>query len=533
MTVGPKTNSEGRAPGQLHLPGSGSPGLLFRPRGSSPPRTPSTETFPGPEMPPTNTLNWLFVMLREFALILNADGAIQSCWTSNHDFFCRRADSFLLGRRLGDLIDPGFWGQLSKIFQRALETGQNQDIPYSIQVAGVPRCFLVRVAPLAEAAGGPPTLCLTARDCTERVRHLEQMKKTEVLLEHAEQIASLGSWEYDLPTKKLTLSPQLRLMYGLEPRASWGVQNYWERVHPEDRARARKITQRALAQCQPFEYTSRFLVSGLRVRTHFLRGLPLGVAGGKVLHVVGIVQDITGQAQSEEDLRRLSHQLLRARDEGHRRVARELHESAGQSLAALKMTLGRLRDSLPTEDPATGELLQSAAELADAAIREVRTVSYLMHPPLLDHAGLGPALRWYADGFSQRSGIAVVVEVADDFGRCSQETETTIFRIVQEALTNVHRHSGSHTATIRLFREERHIVTEVQDEGCGLQPSARGRTQNAPYGVGIAGMRERVKHLDGVFNVLSDSGHGTTVRAILPLSAPEAPASISRPDWSV
>src|SRR5487761_2484137 len=127
MTVGPKTNSEGLALGQPHLPGSGSPGLLFRPRGSSPPRTPSKEPFAGPEMTPTNTLDWLFLMLREFALILNANGTIQSCWTSN-DEFRRRAESFLLGRRIKDLIDPGFWGRLSKIFQRALETGQNQDI---------------------------------------------------------------------------------------------------------------------------------------------------------------------------------------------------------------------------------------------------------------------------------------------------------------------------------------------------------------------------------------------------------------------
>jgi len=471
-------------------------------------------------------------MLREFALILNANGAIQSCWTSNYGFR-RRAESFLLGRRLDDLIGPGPWGQLSKMFQRAIETGQNQDIPYSIQVAGALRCFLVRVAPLAEAAGGPPTLCLTARDRTERIRHLEQLKKTDVLLENAERIAGLGSWEYDPLTKKLTLSPQLRQMYRLGPEVAWGEQEYWQRMHPEDRARARKITQRALAQCQPFEYTSRYLASGPRVRTHFLRGLPLLVADGKVLRVVGIVQDITDQAQAEEELRRLSHQLLRARDEGHRRVARELHESAGQSLAALKMTLGRLRYSLPREDPDTSRLLRSAAALADEAIREVRTVSYLMHPPLLDQAGLGPALRWYADGFSQRSGIAVLVEVPDDFGRCSRETETTVFRIVQEALTNVHRHSGSHTATIRLFHEERHIVTEVQDEGCGLQPSARGRTQHAPYGVGIAGMRERVKHLDGVFEIHSAPGQGTTVRAILPLSAPVTQAVFGEPHRSV
>ena len=477
-------------------------------------------------------LDWLLLMLREFALILNADGAIQSCWSSNH-LFRHRAQSFLLGRRIEDLIDPGFGGRLSKMFQRALETGQNQDIPYAIQVAGALRRFVVRVAPLAQAAGGLPTLCLTARDRTERIRHLEQLKKTEVLLEHAEQIARLGTWEYDLRTKEVTPSAQLLQMYGIASEAEWSEDKYWERIHPDDHEQARAIVDRAFAECKPFEYVSRFFDSGFRVRVHFLRGVPIPGPDGKTARAIGIVQDITERAQAEEELRRLSHQLLRARDEGHRRVARELHESAGQSLAALKMTLGRLRDSLPREDPNTGHLLRSAAALADAAIREVRTVSYLMHPPLLDQAGLGPALRWYADGFSQRSGIAVLVEVPDDFGRCSQETETTVFRIVQEALTNVHRHSGSHTATIRLFHEERHIVTEVQDEGCGLQPSARGRTQHAPYGVGIAGMRERVKHLDGVFEIHSAPGQGTTVRVILPLSAPVTQAVFGEPHRSV
>ena len=133
-------------------------------------------------------------------------------------------------------------------------------------------------------------------------------------------------------------------------------------------------------------------------------------------------------------------------------MARELHESAGQSLAALKMSLSRLYESLPKNKRLAQTLLRSSVELADAAVREVRTVSYLMHPPLLDEAGLGPALRWYARGFAERSKIAVTVDIADDFGRASQDVEMTVFRVVQEALTNVHRYSGSSTACIRVTR---------------------------------------------------------------------------------
>jgi len=240
---------------------------------------------------------------------------------------------------------------------------------------------------------------------------------------------------------------------------------------------------------------------------------------------IGVIQDITDQARSEEDLRRLTQELMRARDDDRRHMARELHASAGQSLAALKMSLGRLRGELPEKEEWVHELLNSAIELADGAIREVRTVSYLMHPPMLDEAGLASALRWYADGFAKRSGIQVCVEVPQDFGRHSQEIETTVFRIVQEALTNVHRYSGSRTATIRLEAAKGKIRAEVRDEGCGLPSVAQVAGSRTPLGVGIASMRERVKQLNGIFEIESAPGRGTTVRVMLPTTEDLRPAA--------
>jgi two-component system sensor histidine kinase UhpB len=140
-----------------------------------------------------------------------------------------------------------------------------------------------------------------------------------------------------------------------------------------------------------------------------------------------------------------------------------------------------------------------------------------MHPPLLDEAGLAPALRWYARGFADRSKLAVTVDIAENFGRLPQEIETTIFRVVQEALTNVHRYSGSATARIRIWRDDRLLHAEVQDEGCGLTIAGVGRGSHAPPGVGIAGMRERVQQLNGAFDIESVPGKGTTVRATLPV----------------
>ncbi|MFZ0981574.1 MAG: sensor histidine kinase [Candidatus Acidiferrales bacterium] len=223
--------------------------------------------------------------------------------------------------------------------------------------------------------------------------------------------------------------------------------------------------------------------------------------------------------------------MMRTRDQERREAARALHESAGQSLAALKMTLGRLRRAMTDDGDKAEQLWKSAVELTEAAVREVRTVSYLMHPPLLDEAGLAAALRWYVTGFTDRSGIDVNLEVDDHVGRQSEEIETTLFRIVQEALTNVHRYSGSRKAWIRIMRSGGRIRAEVRDEGRGLQVDSKALTKAAPLGVGISGMRERVQQLGGTFELESAPGRGTTLRATLPL-APRAKEAILDSDES-
>jgi len=362
-----------------------------------------------------------------------------------------------------------------------------------------------------------------AQDVTERREAENKLRASQALLAQAEEIANFGSWEFDVATNRVTLSEHLRQMHSLGPDDEWSVDFYWERMHPKDRDRVRELSSRALASGEPYSYVSRYLHPDGGVRVHFVQGVPVIRSEGKVMRWVGVLQDITDQTRSEEELRRLTQELMRARDDDRRHMARELHASAGQSLAALKMSLGRLGSELPRKRDLAHELLNSAIELAEGAIREVRTVSYLMHPPLLDEAGLASALRWYADGFAKRSGIQVRVEVPEDFGRHSQEIETTVFRIVQEALTNVHRYSGSRTARIRLAAKNGEIRAEVRDEGCGLPPANQLPGSRAPLGVGIASIRERVKQLNGVFEIESAPGRGTTVRVTLP-------AAVEKPD---
>jgi PAS domain S-box-containing protein len=232
--------------------------------------------------------------------------------------------------------------------------------------------------------------------------------------------------------------------------------------------------------------------------------------------VAKLRNEISERERTEQTLRELSVRLLQTQDEERRRIARELHDSTGQQLAVLGMNLSLIGKTAETLDARARKALTESLELLDRSSRDIRTLSYLLHPPLLDERGLAAAVRWFADGFTQRSGMQVKLEVPPDLQRLPVEIEMALFRIVQEGLTNTHRHSGSSTATIRLMVEQNHVQLEMRDAGKGL-PKPRSDGYVAPLGVGIPGMRERVKQLGGQMEMESGS-HGTTVSVTLPLS---------------
>jgi len=219
---------------------------------------------------------------------------------------------------------------------------------------------------------------------------------------------------------------------------------------------------------------------------------------------------------ANQELRELTAQLMQSQDEERRRIARELHDSVGQTLAALSMNLTTVVADIE-KLAQTGKSASDSLALVQEMNKEVRTVSYLLHPPLLDEAGLASALRWYVEGYSERSKIQVDLDLPDDFGRLPQELETAIFRTVQECLTNIHRHSRSLTAKIRLARSEGEIRLMVEDNGVGMPAEKLDEVDGAgAFGVGVRGMRERLRQLGGRLDIHSDS-NGTRVEALLPV----------------
>src|SRR5579862_8349077 len=214
-------------------------------------------------------------------------------------------------------------------------------------------------------------------------------------------------------------------------------------------------------------------------------------------------------------LRELSARLLQAQDEERRRIARELHDGAGQLLAALGMeaaTLAKERNSLT---PRAATSLSNIESLLAQMTKDIRTMSHLLHPPLLDEVGLQSALTEYVKGFAARSGIRVSLDLPDAIERLDRDYELSLFRIVQECLTNIHRHSGSKTASIRIVRDDGALILEVQDEGRGMSPERLAEIQSTGSGVGIRGMRERVLQFSGTMSIESDSS-GTRVRVVIP-----------------
>ncbi len=346
-----------------------------------------------------------------------------------------------------------------------------------------------------------------------------------------------------------------------EQMAGWG----WQSVHhPEWISTVLGRWKAALARGEPFEMEFPLRGADGVFRWFLTRAVPVRDEHGKVLRWFGTNTNVHEQREArkamqvsqqrlsaalaeltkahdeletrvkertadlehaEESLRALSGRLLQAQDEERRRIARELHDSAGQLLTALNMNLVPIQSEADKLGPGCVRAVNESLQLVEQLSRELRTISHLLHPPMLDEAGLEFALQWYVEGFAERSNIEVDFELAPDLGRLSREAEIAIFRLVQESLTNIHRHAESPTASVRIFREGQQISVQISDQGKGMPAGQLNGRGLAKAGVGVQGMRERLRQLKGKLEIVSGPG-GTRVQASLPAPVPQwsAPA---------
>jgi len=236
--------------------------------------------------------------------------------------------------------------------------------------------------------------------------------------------------------------------------------------------------------------------------------------------------------KQSEDIRNLSAQLLQIQDEERRHIARELHDSAGQTLAVLSMNLAKLTEQAKTIASDIAPQAETSQNLVQQLQQEIRTASYLLHPPLLDENGLASALGWYTQGLKERTGLNIELNVPKNFGRIQKDIELVVFRVVQECLTNIHRHSGSKTATIRLTRDADVVVLEVRDEGRGISPEKLAQIQSGGSGVGIRGMRERIAQFSGTMRIESNSS-GTGIYVAIPIAKTALQDEVHQPESAV
>lgn len=387
---------------------------------------------------------------------------------------------------------------------------------------------------IADENGAPLNFFGTTQDMTDRLQAEEALRRSEELLRLVLEAIPVGVAVMD-PVGDILLanSASSRIWGGsLLPATDRYARSlgWWHdtgaQLAPGDWAsvRARENGETSLNELIDIE-----TFDGAR-KTIQNSAIPVRSEGDAIVGAVVINEDVTERMAAERHLKEsatemqvLARRLMHAQDAERRRIARILHETTAQDLAALKMILGHLSRSVGEQPESVRGLFAESMELVERSISGARTLSALLHPPLLDVRGLLSGIRWYAEGFAARSGIKVSFDLPEHFDRLPQDVETALFRVVQEALINIHRHAGSATARVSLRVDDGQLVLTVTDSGKGMPAALVNRLMKAAgeLGVGIVGMAERLKQLGGRLEIESGS-HGTTLRAVMPMTRSEA-----------
>lgn len=344
----------------------------------------------------------------------------------------------------------------------------------------------------------------------ERQNH--SLVEGEKRLKLALSASQMGTWEWNLRLDTVSWSSELRELFGSQSEEA-DLSSYSKRIHPDDAERFLEALRHSAEHQVPF--ASEYRVQSREGKSVWLahHGQTLHDSSGRPSALAGIVQDISQRKQAETERQRLVARLLHAEEDERRRIARELHDTTAQHLAVLKINFARICNANAKVPDA--RMVAESRQLLDQALLEIRTLTYVLHPPLLEEFGLVGALGDFAAGVSRRNGIQVELQSKDYQGRLLPTIELTLFRVVQECVTNAIRHSGTRKILIRLARDTHEARVEVQDFGRGF-PDRTGLLRNT--GVGIASMQERLALVGGALDVESE-GKGVTVLASVPITA--------------
>ncbi len=466
-----------------------------------------------------------------------------------------------IGRHITLIIPPDRRDEETKILER-LKRGERVDHFETIRVRkdGRKLDISLTISPVKDSAGRVVGASKVARDVSDQKQIERTLRESEerfrAIVETTSECVKLVRADGTL----LHMNSSGLTMVGADCADEVTGKSFYDLVAANDREKFRAFNEQI---CRGEKGSLEFDIVGLkgtsrRMETH---AAPLRISDGTVVQL-GVTRDITERTRAEENLRRseeklrtlaeeletqvrvrtkelekrnaeilkqseqlreLSSRFLQAQDQERRHIARELHDSAGQIVTVLGMNLAQISQQARENAPQIAADVDECRQLAQQLSQEIRTTSYLLYPPLLDETGLQEALRWYIQGLTDRSGLDIRLDVSADFGRLPREMELVVYRVVQECLTNIHRHSGSKTAVIRLVRDGEIFSLEVEDAGKGIPPEKLNLLQLQGAGVGLRGMRERIRPFDGQMNIISNDG-GTTISFIFRLPGPPAPS---------
>jgi PAS domain S-box-containing protein len=463
-----------------------------------------------------------------------------------------RSAEEVVGKSVYDLIAPEDRDRF-KAFNESICRGGQGSLQFEIVgLDGKRRHMETHAAPLRNPDETLVHLAITA-DISERKQAEELLRTSE------ERFRALVTASSDVVYRMSPDWSEMRELDGRgfiadtgKPTRDW-LNQY---IHPDDQPLILRTIREAVRTKSVFEHEHHVRRMDGTLGWMYSRAVPLLNISGEILEWFGAASDVTARKEAEDNFRKLartldaevrartreleeqsnrvrqlSRQLLRSQDEERRHIARELHDSVGQTLTVLDINLELFMQEAGYKSSDVPSKIEEIQKTVQQLHREIRTTSYLLHPPLLDESGLYSAISLYLQGLRERSGLEVRFEISEQFGRLPSELELVIFRLVQESLTNIHRHSESKTASIRIDRESNQIALDIRDQGKGMSSERMAEIQSGRSGVGIAGMRERLRQFEGTMNIESDSS-GTRIFATIPLPKSASPEDQSNTEPS-